>query len=52
MQKLPFSAIVLKELVFYYLSLQALGSMYFIHKSLKNIYQYDFNGKDITIISV
>uniref|UniRef100_A0A8C6VY89 inositol-polyphosphate 5-phosphatase n=1 Tax=Nothobranchius furzeri TaxID=105023 RepID=A0A8C6VY89_NOTFU len=26
--------------------LQALGSMYFIHKTLKNIYQYDFNGKN------
>lgn len=25
---------------------QALGSMYFIHKTLKNIYQYDFNGKN------
>uniref|UniRef100_A0A673C3X2 inositol-polyphosphate 5-phosphatase n=1 Tax=Sphaeramia orbicularis TaxID=375764 RepID=A0A673C3X2_9TELE len=23
----------------------ALGSMYFIHKTLKNIFQYDFNGK-------
>lgn len=30
------------------LSLQALGSMYFIHKKLKNIYQYDFNGKNFT----
>uniref|UniRef100_A0AAY5KXK8 inositol-polyphosphate 5-phosphatase n=1 Tax=Esox lucius TaxID=8010 RepID=A0AAY5KXK8_ESOLU len=26
-------------------SFTALGSMYFIHKSLKNIYQYDFNDK-------
>lgn len=25
--------------------LQALGSMYFIHNTLKDIYQYDFNGK-------
>ncbi|XP_066570647.1 inositol polyphosphate-5-phosphatase A isoform X2 [Amia ocellicauda] len=29
----------------------ALGSMYFIHKSLKNIYQYDFNLKDFKAIS-
>ncbi|XP_069038905.1 inositol polyphosphate-5-phosphatase A [Lepisosteus oculatus] len=29
----------------------ALGSMYFIHKSLKNIYQYDFNVKDFKAIS-
>lgn len=27
-------------------SFTALGSMYFIHKSLKNVYQYDFNAKD------
>ncbi|KPP71924.1 hypothetical protein Z043_109117 [Scleropages formosus] len=26
-------------------SFTALGSMYFIHKSLKNIHQYDFSGK-------
>lgn len=25
--------------------LQALGSFYFLHESLKNIYQFDFKGK-------
>ncbi|KAL0979418.1 hypothetical protein UPYG_G00184820 [Umbra pygmaea] len=29
----------------------ALGSLYFIHKSLKNIYQYDFNVKDFKAVS-
>ncbi|XP_050930850.1 inositol polyphosphate-5-phosphatase A isoform X1 [Lates calcarifer] len=29
----------------------ALGSMYFIHKTLKNIYQYDFNVKDFKAVS-
>lgn len=29
----------------------ALGSMYFIHKSLKNIQQYDFNVKDFKAVS-
>ncbi|KAL4623084.1 type I inositol 1,4,5-trisphosphate 5-phosphatase-like isoform X1 [Arapaima gigas] len=29
----------------------ALGSMYFIHKSLKNIYQYDFSLKDFKAVS-
>ncbi|XP_030636659.1 inositol polyphosphate-5-phosphatase A [Chanos chanos] len=29
----------------------ALGSMYFIHRSLKNIYQYDFNMKDFRAVS-
>ncbi|XP_056319132.1 inositol polyphosphate-5-phosphatase A [Danio aesculapii] len=29
----------------------ALGSMYFIHKSLKNIQQYDFNVKDFKVVS-
>ncbi|XP_017272824.1 inositol polyphosphate-5-phosphatase A [Kryptolebias marmoratus] len=28
----------------------ALGSMYFIHKTLKNIYQYDFNVKDFKAV--
>ncbi|XP_036382983.1 inositol polyphosphate-5-phosphatase A [Megalops cyprinoides] len=32
-------------------SFTALGSMYFIHKSLKNIYQYDFNIKDFKAVS-
>ncbi|XP_064793380.1 inositol polyphosphate-5-phosphatase A-like isoform X3 [Oncorhynchus masou masou] len=32
-------------------SFTALGSMYFIHKSLKNIYQYDFNVKDFKAVS-
>ncbi|XP_046871991.1 inositol polyphosphate-5-phosphatase A [Hypomesus transpacificus] len=32
-------------------SFTALGSMYFIHKSLKNIYQYDFNAKDFKAVS-
>ncbi|XP_035591949.1 inositol polyphosphate-5-phosphatase A-like [Oncorhynchus keta] len=32
-------------------SFTALGSMYFIHKSLKNIYQYDFNVKDFKTVS-
>lgn len=35
-------------LFFISLSPQALGSMYFIHKTLKNIHQYDFNGKNFT----
>ncbi|XP_008333783.1 inositol polyphosphate-5-phosphatase A isoform X1 [Cynoglossus semilaevis] len=29
----------------------ALGSMYFIHKTLNNIYQYDFNAKDFKAVS-
>lgn len=29
----------------YFPYLQALGSMYFIHNTLKDIYQYDFHGK-------
>ncbi|XP_056275495.1 inositol polyphosphate-5-phosphatase A isoform X2 [Pseudoliparis swirei] len=29
----------------------ALGSLYFIHKTLKNIYQYDFNVKDFKAVS-
>ncbi|XP_028852735.1 inositol polyphosphate-5-phosphatase A [Denticeps clupeoides] len=32
-------------------SFTALGSMYFIHKSLKNIQQYDFNVKDFKAVS-
>ncbi|KAF6729332.1 Type I inositol 1,4,5-trisphosphate 5-phosphatase [Oryzias melastigma] len=28
----------------------ALGSMYFIHKTLKNVYQYDFNVKDFKAV--
>ncbi|KAG9354796.1 hypothetical protein AGOR_G00054100 [Albula goreensis] len=32
-------------------SFTALGSMYFIHKSLKNIYQYDFNVKEFKAVS-
>lgn len=28
--------------------LQALGSMYFIHNALKDIYQYDFHGKEFS----
>ncbi|XP_035513618.1 inositol polyphosphate-5-phosphatase A [Morone saxatilis] len=32
-------------------SFTALGSMYFIHKTLKNIYQYDFNVKDFKAVS-
>ncbi|KAJ7994229.1 hypothetical protein DPEC_G00263730 [Dallia pectoralis] len=32
-------------------SFTALGSMYFIHKSLKNVYQYDFNVKDFRAVS-
>nr|XP_046203293.1 inositol polyphosphate-5-phosphatase A-like [Oncorhynchus gorbuscha]XP_046203294.1 inositol polyphosphate-5-phosphatase A-like [Oncorhynchus gorbuscha]XP_046203295.1 inositol polyphosphate-5-phosphatase A-like [Oncorhynchus gorbuscha] len=32
-------------------SFTALGSMYFIHKSLKNIYQYDFNVEDFKAVS-
>ncbi|RXN20177.1 type I inositol 1,4,5-trisphosphate 5-phosphatase-like protein [Labeo rohita] len=32
-------------------SFTALGSMYFIHKSLKNIQQYDFNVKEFKAIS-
>ncbi|KAJ8378053.1 hypothetical protein AAFF_G00248480 [Aldrovandia affinis] len=32
-------------------SFTALGSIYFIHKSLKNIYQYDFNVKDFKAVS-
>ncbi|XP_032372223.1 inositol polyphosphate-5-phosphatase A [Etheostoma spectabile] len=32
-------------------SFTALGSMYFINKSLKNIYQYDFNVKDFKVVS-
>lgn len=31
---------------------QALGSMYFIHKTLENILQYDFNGKETGILTV
>ncbi|XP_035292248.1 inositol polyphosphate-5-phosphatase A [Anguilla anguilla] len=31
-------------------SFTALGSMYFIHKSLKNIYQYDFNVKEFKAV--
>ncbi|XP_028312206.1 inositol polyphosphate-5-phosphatase A [Gouania willdenowi] len=31
-------------------SFTALGSMYFIHKSLKNIYQYDFKVKDFQAV--
>lgn len=29
----------------------ALGSMYFIHKTLKNVFQYDFNVKDFKAVS-
>ncbi|XP_018599692.1 inositol polyphosphate-5-phosphatase A isoform X2 [Scleropages formosus] len=32
-------------------SFTALGSMYFIHKSLKNIHQYDFSVKDFKAVS-
>nr|XP_020446273.1 type I inositol 1,4,5-trisphosphate 5-phosphatase-like isoform X2 [Monopterus albus] len=32
-------------------SFTALGSMYFIHKTLKNVYQYDFNVKDFKVVS-
>ncbi|XP_051525338.1 inositol polyphosphate-5-phosphatase A-like isoform X1 [Myxocyprinus asiaticus] len=32
-------------------SFTALGSMYFIHKSLKNIQQYDFNAKEFKTVS-
>ncbi|KAF7647048.1 hypothetical protein LDENG_00178490 [Lucifuga dentata] len=32
-------------------SFTALGSIYFIHKTLKNIYQYDFNVKDFKPVS-
>ncbi|KAG7488933.1 type I inositol 1,4,5-trisphosphate 5-phosphatase-like [Solea senegalensis] len=32
-------------------SFTALGSMYFIHKTLNNIYQYDFNVKDFKSLS-
>ncbi|MEQ2200264.1 hypothetical protein XENOCAPTIV_026328 [Xenoophorus captivus] len=32
-------------------SFTALGSMYFIHRALKNIYQYDFNAKDFKTVS-
>ncbi|XP_035022508.1 inositol polyphosphate-5-phosphatase A [Hippoglossus stenolepis] len=32
-------------------SFTALGSMYFIHKTLKDIYQYDFNVKDFKAVS-
>ncbi|XP_056144918.1 inositol polyphosphate-5-phosphatase A [Lampris incognitus] len=32
-------------------SFTALGSMYFIHKALKNIYQYDFTVKDFKAVS-
>ncbi|XP_076010370.1 inositol polyphosphate-5-phosphatase A [Genypterus blacodes] len=32
-------------------SFTALGSMYFIHKTLKNISQYDFNAKDFKPVS-
>ncbi|XP_013867556.1 inositol polyphosphate-5-phosphatase A [Austrofundulus limnaeus] len=31
-------------------SFTALGSMYFIHKTLKNIYQYDFNVKEFKAV--
>ncbi|XP_034025801.1 inositol polyphosphate-5-phosphatase A [Thalassophryne amazonica] len=31
-------------------SFTALGSMYFIHKTLKNVYQYDFNVKDFKAV--
>lgn len=34
------------------LSPQALGSIYFIHKTLKNIYQYDFNGKTLNSLCI
>ncbi|KAF0033441.1 hypothetical protein F2P81_013507 [Scophthalmus maximus] len=43
-----FSYIVKMYVLF---SLQALGSMYFIHKTLNNIYQYDFNVKDFKAVS-
>lgn len=29
----------------FFFLLQALGSFYFLHESLKNIYQFDFKGK-------
>ncbi|XP_048834435.1 inositol polyphosphate-5-phosphatase A [Brienomyrus brachyistius] len=32
-------------------SFTALGSMYFVHKTLKNIYQYDFNAKEFKAVS-
>lgn len=32
--------------------LQALGSMYFIHNTLKNIYQYDFQGKEYVLSGI
>ncbi|XP_068166626.1 inositol polyphosphate-5-phosphatase A isoform X2 [Antennarius striatus] len=32
-------------------SFTALGSMYFIHKTLKDVYQYDFNVKDFKAVS-
>lgn len=32
-------------------SFTALGSMYFVHKTLKNIFQYDFNVKDFKPVS-
>uniref|UniRef100_A0A3Q1BLS3 inositol-polyphosphate 5-phosphatase n=1 Tax=Amphiprion ocellaris TaxID=80972 RepID=A0A3Q1BLS3_AMPOC len=32
-------------------SFTALGSMYFIHKALKNVYQYDFEAKDFKAVS-
>ncbi|XP_004072539.1 type I inositol 1,4,5-trisphosphate 5-phosphatase [Oryzias latipes] len=31
-------------------SFTALGNMYFIHKTLKNVYQYDFNVKDFKAV--
>lgn len=31
-------------------SFTALGSMYFIHKTLKDIYQYDFNDQDFKVV--
>lgn len=41
---------MLKWLFFISLSPQALGSMYFIHKMLKNVDQYDFKGKIFIIL--
>lgn len=32
-------------------SFTALGSMYFIHKAVKNVYQYDFEAKDFKAVS-
>lgn len=32
---------------FLFLLFQALGSFYFLHESLKNIYQFDFKGKTL-----